>query len=86
MASSISIASKQENSEIGRESKFVDCEQFDFSLKIRRVLRHGAFWHKERFKPKRDWGETIMFLPSRAYAIVCRGSRLRRSRGLPQRL
>ena len=81
MAFSISIASKQENSEIGREAKFVDCEQFIFSLKIRRVLRHGAFWHKERFKPKRDWSETIMFLPSRAYAIVCRGSRV-----LPQRL
>ena len=86
MASSVSIASKQENSEIGREAKFVDCEQFVFSLKIRRVLRHGVFWHKERFKPKRDWGEMILFLPSRAYAIVCRGSRLRRSRVLPQRL
>ena len=74
MASSISISSKQENSEIGREAKFVDCEQSVFSLKIRRVLRHGAFWHKERFKLKRDWGETIMSLPSRAYALVSRGS------------
>ena len=64
MASSISTASKQENSEIGREAKFVDCEQSVFSLKIRRVLRHGAFWHRERFKPKRDWGEARrLFFP-----------------------
>ena len=40
----------------------VDCEQSVFSLKIRRVLRHGAFWHRERFKPKRDWGETRKYL------------------------
>ena len=33
-------------------------EQSVFSLQICRVLRHGAFWHREHFKPKRDWGET----------------------------
>lgn len=35
---------------------FVDCEQSVFSLKIRRVLIHGVFWHRERFKPKRHSG------------------------------
>ena len=44
--------------EINFKWSIVDCEQSVFSLKICRVLRRGAFWHRERFKPKRDWGET----------------------------
>ena len=44
--------------EINFNWSIVDCEQSVFSLKIRRVLRRGAFWHRERFKPKRNWGET----------------------------
>ena len=38
--------------EINFNWSIVDCEQSVFSHKIRRVLRRGAFWHRERFKPK----------------------------------
>ena len=56
----------------------LDCEQSFFSLKIRRVLRHGAFGTENALNQK-ETGARLIFLPSRAYALVSRGSQLRRS-------